>query len=542
MTFSVLPDSGEKQINREFSERMLRRFFFFPHCRDRGGAPPGEGRIVPPDSSDIRSFPGGKKKQPKGQEEMGMKKYTAFLALITAVLLACGCCAAAFAEDAAAAGNEPAQEETAVNWEMTDEGIAHSLWGFFIGWAQGDMERMLILCTSAWRYGKEEPGQELLKILGSDKVRGYRINSISGKDGDLSRTVSVTVQRETESGECTCSLYEIPCLQEAETDMYAGFDPEGFGAGVPAEPVPEEELVLLTAEGQIRSAIEMHQEEEDLYDNLVPVHAVTEGQGIRMEVISGLVKEGKAWFLVSLEDTEGKYAGCDLSPTFTGGIDGSDFNWWSRVCREGKKSVYLVNRETEQPVLPEEGSVTLGISDLWVRKSETVSLTPFLKQYGKAVEGIPHPVLEDRSHAPEIPEVPEDVKVLDYHQPLDVFLYGDVYLTGIGWIGDQLHIQFHHRGTEYVEMTNGRGSACSVWVDGFVRGRGYNATYIDYSPIYWDGNNNGWTEWTEYIMNCKPEEAEQVTLSAEITLTEAILEADWKVTIPLETVRESSGT
>ena len=464
-------------------------------------------------------------------------KYRKISAFILAMLFVCSIIACSLAEETE---NAPVPEETETDAETEEGIIAHCLWGFFVGWTEGDTGRMLRLCATEWKHGKADPGQELLKLLGSGKPRGYRINSISGEENEPYRTISVTVQRETENGEYAYGLYEITCRHETATDMYLGFVPEGFGSGVPAEPVPEEEMVMLTAEGMIRSALELHAE-AGLYDRLVPIGAVTEKQGIRMEVIAGLVQEEEEWFLISVEDTEGRYSGNEMSPSFSQSLEESVSVWWSRVYSDGNKSIYMLYTENEQKALPVNSSVTVGLSAIWISESETFSLNPLLARYGKTEEGVRHPVLENRSY-PDTPEVPEDEKVLDYQQPLDISLYEDVCLTGIGWIGDQLHIQFHQKGIEYLDMRNGRGSTCSVWVEGIVSGKTYAETDVGYSPLCWDGNGNGWSEWTEYVFNCKPEEAEQAEFSAEITVTKAILENDWNITVSRDAISIPSGT
>ncbi len=467
---------------------------------------------------------------------MKTTQYRNFLALITAILFACSCLAA-FAEETAAA------EEAEVNEIINEEGISHALWGFFIGWAEDDTRRMLDLCSAEWKHGKADPGQDLLKILGPAKPRGYRINSISANGDGTYWSVSVTVQRETENGEFTYSTYEILCRNDVETDMYVGFNPDGFGAGVSAEPVPEEEMVMLTAEGMIRNAMELNTE-KGLYERMIPVNTATEKQGIRFEVVAGLAIEHEEWFVVSVEDTEGRYSGAEMWPSFESMSDGTDILscQWSRVYCEGNKAIYVVRRETKQPAQSGSGDITVSIPDIWIRQAGTVSLRPMLDQYGRKEEGVPHPALEGFSSRSGTPAVPEDLKVLDYKTPMDLPLYGDLCLGGIAWIGDQLHVQLHYLGTEYTEMANGRGNTCSTWVNLAVYGKPYGETEADYSPLYWDGNNNGWSEWTEYVFNCKPEEAEQIVISADITLKTAILEGGWDLSIPRDAILVPSGT
>ena len=131
--------------------------------------------------------------------------------------------------------------------------------------------------------------------------------------------------------------------------------------------------------------------------------------------------------------------------------------------------------------------------------------------------------------------------MLDYRHPLDINLFRNVNLTGIGWIDGQLHVQFHNKGRNFIDIRNGRSSACSVWAEASVSGRTYQETNPGYSPLDWDGDGDGWSEWSECVINCKPEEAEQLELCAEITVTTDILEDDWHLLISTDKIRAASG-
>ena len=448
---------------------------------------------------------------------------------IISLLLVCVVCAAAFAEGATA----PA--ETLASGVDLEEDIPHILWGFFRGWAEGDINRMQATCADEWKAAAENPVSVLQGIQASGKPRGYQISSISGKGGDPTCPVSVTVQQEADNGEYTYTAYEIQF--RLDQDGYYGIDPTGFSSGIPAAPVAEEDMTLMTPDEIIRSNMGFH-DDDGVYDRLIPIHLSAEKQGIRMEVVSGYVQENEAKFMIALQDTEGKYGGYILDPSFLNNIDGSFAKSWMNLYHDGQetKDTYLVTQELESPVEPEDREVPVGVEDVWIKEEEIIDLVPLLKQYGKTEQGIAPPELEERRHSSEETPVPKDVKILDYHQPLDIPLFKDVCLTGIGWIDGQLHVQFHNKGREYIDMRNGRGSAASVWVSESVYGKTYAETDVDYSPLRWDLNDDGWTEWYEYIINCRPEEAEKLELSAEISVCSRILEDDWSVRIPLKQI------
>ena len=466
---------------------------------------------------------------------MKKQEYRRFFISMISMLLVCVSCFAAFAEGTAAGPeNEAVPEEEDADFTPAGTIIGHRFWGFFVGWAEGDTYRMLDLCSAEWKSGQEVPFQALQKILGSEKPQGYKISRISGKDGDPVVTASITLLWEAGEGGYSYSLHEIAC--RLEPDGYA-IDPDGFGSGVPTEPVPEEETVMLTPEAMMRDRLDSH-EEAGLYEKMIPINAGVERLGIRVEVISGLIQGQNVWLIISLQDTEGKYNGQKLEPSFMKPIDSSSSRRWMELYHDSteNRSVYAVCQELDRQIQPEERNLAVGVSSIRVNETETIDLLPLLKQYGKTEEGITPPELEEYKYTPDAPDVPEDVRILNYRQPLDVSLYRDVCLTGIGWIGDQLHIQYQNKGAEFLDILNGRASACSVWTDASVYGKAYWESDVEYSPLCWDGDNDGWSEWSEFIVNCKPEEAEQLEARAEITITTAFLENDWRVLIPMSMI------
>ena len=458
---------------------------------------------------------------------MIFQKYKRILALVTGMLLACAFCLTAAAEGESA--YIPPSEEM----------IRHQLWGFFSAWAEGDTNRMMNLCSNQWKAGKANPEQALQAILETGLPHGYKVDSISGEYGDEYLTVYVILQRETETGGYAYTRHGI--LYRQEEDGYFYINPDNIAEGSPGEPGPEEELILLTQEGMIRSNLDFHAQ-AGLYDRMIPINAVVEKKGIRTEILSGLVEGDYAWFMISLQDTEGKYSQYSLDPSFAENIDKSFPHWWSNVWHDGKENrdIFLVCQELEQPVKAEDRMVEVGVEDIGVKEEEIVDLFPLMKENGKETEGVRPPKLEEQYYS-DTSAIPDDLKILDYRQPLDVHLFGNVYLTGIGWIGDQLHIQFHNKGREYIDMSNGRATACQVWVDGSVSGEEYENTFPDYSPLVWDGDNDGWTDWSEFVINCRQDEAYKLEISAVINVTKEILEDDWIAQIPLNQICASSA-
>ena len=177
---------------------------------------------------------------------MKRMKYRYIFALILCMLFAWTICFTALAEETNVSRETPLEETAdAAETDFSAETIRHSLWGFMSGWAEGETDRLYRACFSGWKDGNEDPAQAMNKILETGKPHGYKVNSISGENGDAIRTVSVTLQRGTGDGGYAFSLYEIEFRLEEEDGYYA-LDPDGFGKqGTPAEPVPEEEMIVL---------------------------------------------------------------------------------------------------------------------------------------------------------------------------------------------------------------------------------------------------------------------------------------------------------
>ncbi len=461
-------------------------------------------------------------------------EYKRFFALIISMLFLCSLCAAVFAEETSA-GTEDGAAPERTDIELTDleQVVRHRLWGFFCGWAEGETDRLEALCAEEWKKENGDPVQALQEILKDGAPHGYKPVGFSGKDGDPFLTVSVIMQRESDSG-YVYSRHEI--VYRREPDGYYAIDPGGIRSGEPAEAVPEQELTLLTPEGIIRSCIELHQE-EGLYDRLIPVNAAVEKQGIRVELISGLVQGEKTWFMISVQDTEGKYGGYDLEPTFNDNAGSYTSGGWGELYhdRAENKSTYLYYLQLSRPPQPEDGLLTVGVNHIRLNETKRTDLVPLLKQYGRTEEGVTPPTLERRIYEGS-PAVPDDVKILDETEPLDIPLFKGVCLTGIGWIGNQLHVQYRNKGPESVPMRDGSTGACWIWTDAYVYGRSYNEIDVDYSPLRWDMDDDGWTDRDEFIASIVPEDTDRLTLAAEITVTESVLDEGWYVQIPLNTV------
>ncbi len=285
----------------------------------------------------------------------------------------------------------------------------------------------------------------------------------------------------------------------------------------------------LSEEESIR--IRLEEEAPGMSAKLFPVNKVYEANGLRVEVVSGYVSGSECCFVISVQDTEGKYTEYISYPWF--GCDIAGFSGYSTstlyINKAEHKTVYMYMPKLNNPVPTDDRTIKAGVEIYHIDRSSYVDLLPLLEQYGKNVQAAEQPKrLQLAGAANTFPA--KDMKFLDYTQPLDIPLLGDVCLSGIGWIDGQLHVQYHYKG----EPTYKAGSVTSsdTWTV-FVYS---SADDLNYSPVQWDANLDGYAEWEEFIYDVKPEEIDDLVLNAGIRVLNEVLDDGWMVEFPLKTV------
>ena len=286
---------------------------------------------------------------------------------------------------------------------------------------------------------------------------------------------------------------------------------------------------VLTEEESIR--IRLDEEAPGMSAKLFPVNQAYENQGLRVEVVSGYMSGTECCFVISVQDLEGQYTDYEAYPWFE--CDMAGFSGYSTsVLYENEaehKTVYMYMPNLSNPVPTEDRTIKVGIKTYHMSRDTVVDLLPMLEQYGKDVKTAEQPKrLQLSGLANKFPA--KDMKFLDYTQPLDIPLLGDVCLSGIGWIDGQLHVQYHYKG----EPTYKGGSV--TFSDTWNVWEYSSADDPDYSPVQWDENLDGYAEWKEFIYDIKPEEADDLVLEASVSIMEKVLDGGWMIEFPLKTV------
>ena len=294
---------------------------------------------------------------------------------------------------------------------------------------------------------------------------------------------------------------------------------------------------------------------------LMPVDMSSEAEGIRMEVISAVVKDNKAMITFSLQDLEGDRlsehtaitSGSEAFPR----SDEEQYTVDGPLCLSDdaaeKKGVYAQVYDFEPELISEDYEIPLLIDSLETVKVDETDLRPMLEQYGRDVKTAEAP---GDARALRYREVstdgsrPETATILDPSANLKIPLNEHVELSGIGWIDGMLHVQIHYpdhvmkkisRDTEYFPT--------SCWlrmygVDGISPWHWHPEKLPD-GVIGWEWDENGDEigDWEEYIFPCEPIDVEEGVLRAELrdNTSWQEIKGNWSVKIPMKRVQFQEG-
>ena len=425
------------------------------------------------------------------------------------------------------------------NEDESDESILNNLWWFFDYWFRGETAYLQNVCTDEWKEKQPDPEQAVRELMASGKPRGFKLNGVSGNDGDPVRTADVSVRWLTEDGGYTYSRHEIMVRRQKSAwgrEEYL-INPDGFSAGVSVEHVPENEMYTITEEALIRDTIGAHIPEVS-YDEMIPISGLsTEKQGIRLEAISGCMKGNKVYMLYALQDVEGKYDGLELD-AFSEWHGDDDENPGNLIRlyinRAENKSIWLYEVEKPGLLQKKDSKLTFGIDNISIWDEKDIDLTPYLRECDKNAEGIELPEVDKN---PTIPEAsyPDVEKILDYKHPLDISLWEGAKLTGIGWIDGRLHVQ-----VQCTQDIMPIGDDEEAWVEAQVN-LSTLAAHQYYRPLEWRDTSDWSLSGKELVLDVKPEDMEQSELTANIRKQKGLLKDNWELQVPISMLLKETG-
>lgn len=277
---------------------------------------------------------------------------------------------------------------------------------------------------------------------------------------------------------------------------------------------------------------------------LKPVRMSCDKAGIRIEVISAGVKEGKTLLVFSLQDLEGDRIDADTRTVLyddLGSYEGAAA-YMLDYDEATHRSIYAEEIRHGKPVKPGENGITFSMKNLQLTRHSETDLIPLVKQYGNNAPGVmppeDKPVWCDRPGENQSDEVPE-LRVLDYTHPLNIPLRDNLMLTGAGWIDGLLHVQIHHTDRPLASARNSCQDALVFSLCDDIYAERKDRLPEGIRRLSWDENGDRAADWYEYLFACGPEEMDRFNIVAEIQETLGVLEEKWEIRIPADRILDS---
>ena len=286
---------------------------------------------------------------------------------------------------------------------------------------------------------------------------------------------------------------------------------------------------------------------------LMPVNAVCENQGIRMEVLSAVAEKEKLLMIFSAQDLEADRLSGNTQvemeiPSMPGSYGAS---------KDSAEPVYdAENRKvtsSEYSVYSKDLSYTgenLMLRVPWLQDVEATEtdLLPLLDRYREKAAYVAAP--ENARILWQIGDVswkvPADLQVLDPAGSLEIPLCDGAALSGIGIRDGLLHVQLHYLDNHWIEIRQDNHKMSYVPVSGFVSLTfPEDGTLEDYAnqglngigSLGWDEDQDGNCDWEEYLFTLPPEGLERASLQAKMEVQKTPLMGPWEVTVPFRMIQ-----
>ena len=267
----------------------------------------------------------------------------------------------------------------------------------------------------------------------------------------------------------------------------------------------------------------------ELAQRLKPVKKSCVSSGIQMEVTSADIHGSKAEVLVAVKDLESNRIDSTIDLFDSYYIRGlKDCAGTCRLESYDKKSgiaSFLIYIEQMNGKKIDISKVTFSVSQMLTGKKEIQkSFSSFdLTKAPVNPETVRSEKLEIRGET-----WIEKNKIQDYLIPNSVPLFTLVdgaYVSAAGYCGNQLHIQIYYE------------DICHTDNHGFIYLKNKNGELLNGTgeASFWDKKHKGCYE--EYTFDIPKSELSSYELYGEITTCDTLIEGDWEITFPLETIR-----
>jgi hypothetical protein len=296
---------------------------------------------------------------------------------------------------------------------------------------------------------------------------------------------------------------------------------------------------------------------------LMPVNMSCEDNSIRLEVISAVADGQELYITYSMEDLKGNRLSTDCSPVMY--VDSVPDNMWDASFEQSLeveatgKIIFGEHFTYNRSITSHDSVLKAHVHNFTsCRNTSLVDLFPYLEQYGSQVKtaNVPEDARTlwraDVYGGPEA-SIPASMQVIDPAGSLEIPLAETVYLSGIGMVNGQLHVQLHfvnHRKTvigEYLGTVSYRPDETDVMLRDKDCEYWYDEKYQDPEKLANGISAIGWgtqpddpdtPEWAEIIFTADAAglSADAQELFAEIREVVPVL-GSWNVEIPVRLIR-----
>ena len=416
--------------------------------------------------------------------------------------------------------------------EIRYDDMKRSLWEFFCKWAQGDADNIPVCFMPEQRVRMERTKTIVKELLESGTPLSYQINSVEGKTGDDRLKYTCTVLLNCAIGtEQKYMKMEIELVKTGkDRGVFYYIDSDSLIKRQETENDPTAKTIMLDKETIIHDRLALYGE---TVDDLQPIGLSCEDNGIRVELISALVKGKEAYFYYTIEDLEGKHAECSLATIGSlgdcwGGSYAFSPNSQLYYDRKEHKYYFLEHLTYKEKIdSPPDSYSGFGTYTLQFGQKTWADCMALMDEYGETTLYRQGPEGIQGSYFAALP-LPEEIRILDCSQSEPIRLLPGAAITGIGWIGDQLHVQ----------VCMDETVSCWASFDDDKTGSVFNyAKEVSYGPLQWKENRKSYVE---YIFDYKREEADELILYGNMTFIQSEVKGDWHLDLPWYMILENT--
>ena len=412
-----------------------------------------------------------------------------------------------------------------------DTGRPHALWQILCGWAGGDVAEILEWCLPEWKANTTNPQQVIENIiLARGTPKSFQLNRFDSSDDDSVEKVLLAVELEPAEGSGSKYVNVNAAFRKDAQNVFR-LDPSALVITEREKPGTNSKMISLSEESILHANLEAYYPE--VCEKLIPVNLSCEKQGIRVEIISALLREQEGWFLYSIEDLEGRYTGNELFSGLTDNVDipvsGGGAQLY--VSASGHKVIRMLYSVYRDPVGTSDRVINMNVTDLHVEQNVSVDLSPIIAQYAETTEGIASPSVtktywRNRNYNFDV----QNMNILDPSEGPDLSLSRDGVLSGIGWIDGKLHVQFSGPKDSVINCTFNDKSVKT----------GDKDIHYYLGEMRWT-DKDARKERVERVLEWQPEDPDQTHLEADFSIAVAAIEDTWVIPVSLLSILEGAG-